>query len=874
MEASRLRYQFGEFTLDIARGCLLCAGAEIKLRPKVYETLRYLVAHPGQLIGKQELMQAVWPNAFVTDDSLVQCALELRRALQDGGQQLLKTVPRRGYVFTASVTQLAATFEPPVTAGRKELSDGPVLSPDKNTTARRNLPVSRTSLIGREQQVAEASQLLLRPEIRLLSLTGPGGAGKTRLAIAIGGAMAGRFTAGVQFVSLASITQPELVATALADALEIQQAAGRTIPQLIGDRLETSGPFLLLLDNFEQVMLAATVVAETLEACPSLKILVTSRSCLHIYGEQEFPVMPLPENSAIELFAQRAAAVWPGFAIHAENAPTIKEICSRLDGLPLAIELAAARTRVLSPGTILDRLQSPLQLLTGGALDQPERQQTLRKAIDWSYSLLNVAEQRLFRRLAVFAGGCTLEATEAVCNTRRDLDIEPLDGLSSLVDKNLVQPMDRAQTESRFSMLETIREFALERLLESGDHSSVRRAHAAYCLVLAEEGNPELSADDRRRWLAQCDAEIDNLRAALDWLFQTLDLDWSLRLCVALFRFWDMREHLSEGRARIETVLRLCGEERMRERARLSHFLGALASSQGDYAAAAHSLERGLALYERLGDESGIAASLNALAIVARDRGDYIAAQVNFERSLARWRLLSDRQAIARCLHNLANVAKVRGDYACARSALGEATGIFEELGDYSGAAWSINQQGDIARETGDMIAAREFYRRALATFRETGDPWGAARSLTDLGYIDCEQGNHLAGHTGFREAMELFAALGHRRGMARVLEGYACLALAEENAARALTLAAAAAQLRRLISAPLPQAEQSRFDRWLSSAWEKLSTQEGKDAWAKGAGMSPEKAMQYSLEQQDAVSTRQASHYRRLGRGSGVELT
>ena len=856
MEASSPRYQFGEFTLDIARGCVLCAGTEIKLRPKVYETLRYLVEHPGQLIGKQELMQAVWPNAFVTDDSLVQCALELRRALQDADQRLLKTVPRRGYVFTASVTQLAATFEPPATAARTELSDGPVLSPGKNTSTRRNLPVPRTSLIGREQQVAEARQLLLRPEIRLLSLTGPGGAGKTRLAIAIGAAMSDRFAAGVQFVSLASITQPELVATALADALEIQQAAGRTIPQLIGDRLETSGPFLLLLDNFEQVMPAATVVAEILEACPSLKILVTSRSCLHIYGEQEFPVMPLPENSAIELFAQRAAAVWPGFAIHTENAHTIKEICSRLDGLPLAIELAAARTRVLSPGTILDRLQSPLQLLTGGALDQPERQQTLRKAIDWSYSLLNVAEQRLFRRLAVFAGGCTLEATEAVCNTRRDLDIEPLDGLSSLVDKNLVQPMDRAQTESRFSMLETIREFALERLLESGDHSSARRAHAAYCLVLAEEGNPELSADDRRRWLAQCDAEIDNLRAALDWLFQTLDLDWSLRLCVALFRFWDMREHLSEGRARIENVLRLCGEDRIRERARLSHFLGALASSQGDYTAAGHSLERGLALYERLGDESGIAASLNALAIVARDRGDYIAAQANFERSLARWRLLSDRQAIARCLHNLANVAKVRGDYGRARWALGEATGIFEELGDYSGAAWSINQQGDIARETGDMVTAREFYRRALGAFRETEDPWGAARSLTDLGYIDCEQGNHLAAHTAFREAMELFATLGHRRGMARVLEGYACLALAEQNSPRALTLAAAAAQLRRLISAPLPQAEQSRFDRWLSPAWETLSEQEGKDAWAKGAAMSPEKAMRYSLDQEDAVSS------------------
>jgi predicted ATPase/DNA-binding winged helix-turn-helix (wHTH) protein len=855
LEASHPSYQFGEFTLDIARGCLLRAGAEVKLRPKVYETLRYLVEHPGQLISKRELMQAVWPNAFVTDDSLVQCTLELRRALDDGRQQLLKTVPRRGYLFAAPVMQQAAKSEPKAIPDGPVLFDGPELPPGKTARKRHDLPVPRTSFIGREQPVTEAIQLLLRPDIRLLSLTGPGGAGKTRLAIAIGGAIADRFTAGVQFVNLASITRPDLVATALADALDIQQAAGRTIPQLIGDQLKDSGPFLLLLDNFEQVIAAATVVAETLEACPSLKIVVTSRSCLHIYGEQEFPVTPLPQNSAIELFAQRAAAVWPGFAINAENAPAIQEICSRLDGLPLAIELAAARTRVLSPRAILDRLQRPLQLLTGGALDQPERQQTLRKAIDWSYSLLNDAEQRLFRRLAVFVGGCTLEAAEAVCNTRRDLGIEPLEGLSSLVDKNLVQPMDRAQTESRFTMLETIREFAVERLLESGDHPSTRRAHAAYCLVLAEEGNPELSAADRTRWLTQCDVEIDNFRAALDWLFQTLDLDWGVRLSVALFRFWDMREHLSEGRARIETVLLLCGEERTRDRARLSHFLGALASALGDYRAAEHSLQRSLSLYEELGDESGIAASLNALAIVARDRGDYGSAQANFERSLACWRLLSDRLAIARCLHNLANVVKVRGDYARARWALGEATDIFEELGDRSGAAWSINQQGDIARETGDMANAREFYRRALTAFRKTADPWGSARSLTDLGYIDCEEGNHLGGHTAFREAMELFAGLGHRRGMARVLEGYACLALAEGHAARALTLASAAAQLRRLISAPLPQAEQSKFDRWLAPAWETLSEAEGKNAWANGAAMSPEKAMQYSLEQLDAVS-------------------
>jgi predicted ATPase/DNA-binding winged helix-turn-helix (wHTH) protein len=850
LETNPPSYQFGEFTLDVVRGCVLKAGEQIKLRPKVYETLKYLVEHPGRLIGKQELMEAVWPDAFVTDDSLVQCTLELRRALDDRSQQLLKTVPRRGYLFTAEVIERPAKSDHFPITDPFDLSDDRELSSAKIASKHHDLPIPRTSLIGFEQQVAEASDLLLRRDIRLLSLTGPGGAGKTRLAVAVAAAIADRFPAGVQFVSLASITHSDLVATALADALELQQVAHRSVPQLIGDQLQNSGPFLLLLDNFEQVLPAATVVAQTLEACPSLKILVTSRSCLRIYGEQEFPVTRLAQNSAIELFVQRAAAVWPDFAITAENAPAVREICSRLDGLPLAIELAAARTKVLSPSAILDRLQSRLQLLTGGARDLPERQQTLRKTIDWSHGLLNEAERRLFRRFSVFVGGCTLEAGEAVCNTGRDLGIDLFEGLSSLVDKNLVQRLDRAEAEPRFAMLETIREYALERLSESGEQSAARRAHAAYCLVLAEEGNPELNHADRGRWLAQCDVEIDNLRFALDWLFQTLDLDWGFRLCVALFRFWDMREHLTEGRARLATVLRLAGAERSKERARVLHFLGALATTQGDYPAAEDFLLQSLGLYEELGDQSGIAASLNALAVSARDRGDYCSAQSNFERSLACWRTLSDRLAVARCLHNLANVVKVRGDYPRARWALHEATDIFEELGDRTGAAWSINQQGDIARAQNHMAAARGLYQRALSAFREAGDPWGAARSLTDLAYIDCEQGDHLAAHAACREALKIFAGLGHRRGTARALEGFACLAQAQGHAERALKLAASAAHLRQLVGAPLHQAEQSRLDQTLLLAWESLSDAEGKRAWGEGSAMSLEKAVEYSLEE------------------------
>jgi predicted ATPase/DNA-binding winged helix-turn-helix (wHTH) protein len=862
MEPSPETYQFGDFTLDVARGCLLKADDEIKLRPKVFETLKYLVEHAGRLIKKEELMQVVWPDAFVTDDSLVQCTVELRRALDDRDQQLLKTVPRRGYVFTAEVIRGQA----PITALPGLGSFGPLEAGHSSSVTtrgkQRGLPVARTSLVGREREVSEAAKLLLRPDVRLLSLTGPGGAGKTRLALAIAASIADQFAAGIQFVGLASITRPEMVATALAKAFDIQQVPNRTVPQLIADQLENSGPFLVLLDNFEQVLAAATIVAETLAVCPALKILVTSRAGLRIYGEQEFPVAPLAQNSAIELFVERAAAVWPAFALTKENTAAITEICARLDGLPLAIELAAARTKVLPPQAMLDRLQSRLQLLTGGARDLPERQQTLRSAIDWSYDLLSEQEQTLFRRLSVFVGGCTLESAEAVCNTSQDLGIDLFEGLSSLVDKNLIQRMDRGRAdgsvaEPRFAMLETIREYALERLVHSGEQPAVRRAHAAYCLVLAEEGNPELESAERARWLSQCDREIDNFRFALDWLFETHTLDWGFRLCVALFRFWEMREHLTEGRARLETILRLAGTDYARERARVAIFVGALTTHQGDFEAATHLINESLSIYEELQDQWGVAASLNALAISARDRGDYAMAETTFERSLMCWRTLSDELATARCLHNLANVVKVRGDYGRAQSALREATAMFERLGDRSGAAWSMNQRGDIEYERGNIAGAGELYRRALSAFREAGDRWGIGRSLTDIGTINREQGDYESARSAYGEALEIFVRLGHRRGIARTLEGFSCLALARGDGVRTLTLCAAAQRLRRLISAPLPPAEKSKLDQSLQPAWSSLSESDAKRAWEAGYGMPMEMAIEYSLDQSASPTSR-----------------
>jgi predicted ATPase/DNA-binding winged helix-turn-helix (wHTH) protein len=841
-------YEFGGFRLDLSTGAVLKGGEVVKLRPKVFEALKYLVENSGRLVSKKELIEAVWPDSFVTDDSLVQCTVELRRALDDQGQQLLKTVPRRGYLFTANVVRHTANQDVPRVTEPFGLSETRVPPPAKTTRKRIDLPKPRTSLVGRDRQVAEATELLLRPNVRLFTLIGPGGAGKTRLALAVATDVSKHFPAGVQFVGLSAISDPALVGGAIAKALGIQQVANRTIPEMVEDEFRDSEPFLLLLDNFEQVLPAATLVAEVLEACPSLKIVVTSRECLRIYGEQEFPVAPLEQDSAIELFVERARAARPNFAITSENAPAIREICTRLDGLPLAIELAAARTRVVSPGTMLDRLQSRLQLLTGGSLDLPARQQTLRSAIDWSHDLLSEPEQRLFRRISVFVGGCTLEAAEAVCNTNRDLDLDLFEAVSSLLDKNLLQNLDIPAAEPRFTMLETIREYALERLVCGGEEFAVRRAHAAYCLVLAEEGNPELNSADRAIWLSRCDIEIDNFRSALDFVFKTVDLDWGLRLCIALFKFWDMREHLTEGHSRLNYILRLTGAAFPRERARVSMFLGALSAAQGDFVASRRHLQDSLTLYTELEDKWGVAASLNALAVAARDGGDYSYAQENFEKSLACWRALSDRLATARCLHNLANVVRIRGDYSGAQLALAEATTLFEELGDRSGAAWSINQRGDIAQQQGAVAAARAFYESALSAFREAGDSWGTARSLADLGHVCCLQGEYDSAWLAYREAIKFFEDLGHRRGLARSLEGCACLALAQGEPARALKLAAAASHLRCLIGAPLPQAEQVRLDETLQRAWTMIGNAEGKAAWHEGSAMNVEKAIQYSL--------------------------
>jgi len=427
----------------------------------------------------------------------------------------------------------------------------------------RQLPPQRNTLLGRERELEGAKKLLMQDDIRLITLTGPGGTGKTRLAVQLAEEVAEQFAGGVWFAGLASILDSGQVISAIAQALEVRASGNRPLVEDIKEHLRRSPGALLLLDNFEHVLAAAPVVTELLGASRALKILVTSRAALHLYGEQELQVPPLalpdPRSlcpvellagyPAVALFVQRARAVKPDFALGEENAAPVVEICARLDGLPLAIELAAARVKVLAPAAILGRLENRLRLLTGGARDLPERQQTLRRAMDWSHDLLTGEEQKLFRRLAVFVGGFTLEAAEAASNAGGDLDLDVFDGVASLVDKSLLQQTGESAGEARFGMLETIREYGLERLAASGEEAATRRAHAAYFLIMAEDGAPHLAGGgEQALWLERFFAEHDNIRAALGWLTRTGNADWGLRLALSLSQFWLEHAHPTEGR--------------------------------------------------------------------------------------------------------------------------------------------------------------------------------------------------------------------------------------------------------------------------------------------------------------------------------------
>ena len=646
----------------------------------------------------------------------------------------------------------------------------PLVPPEPPT----NLPTMLTPLLGRDHEVAAVRDYLAGPEVRLLTLTGPPGIGKTRLSLEVAAELRPHFPDGVFFVGLAPISDPALVGATIAQTLSIQEAGSHRLQanlvQYLGDKR-----LLLVLDNFEQVVAAAPVVTDLLAACPLLKVLVTSREALHVRSERVWPVPPLlvpdlrhlpdPQGlgqvPAVALFVERAQAVQPDFAVSAENAPTVAAICARLDGLPLALELAAARINLFPPTALLARLERRLALLTSGPRDLPPRQQTLRGAIDWSHDLLSPAEQILFRRLGVFVGGATLAAAEAVCDPGGEGVPDVLEGLGSLVDKSLLGQEVRPDGTSEFIMLETIRAYALEQLTASGEEKPIRERHARFFLSLVEQAEPELRGPEQRLWLDRLEQEHDNLRAALEWAKtpqQPGAAEVGLRLVAVLWRFWWRRGHIGEGRERLAAALAVAEREPAPALARARAVYGSayMAFVQGDYDVVQPLFAESLAMSRAAGNLAAQATALNGLGHAAYQQRDYDTAQAFHEESLALQRTLKDPTGIAIALNNLGLVAISRGDYTLARAQLEESLALSRQMGDRWGIATTLNNLALAARGQQDYVAACALIAESLAIRSELGDKYGIAFCLAGLAAVIGALG---VGPLGAARATRLFGA-------------------------------------------------------------------------------------------------------------------
>jgi predicted ATPase/DNA-binding CsgD family transcriptional regulator len=731
-----------------------------------------------------------------------------------------------------------------------------------------NLPVQLTPLVGRDQELEEACALLRSEETGLLTLTGPGGVGKTRLGMRVAEELAGEFADGVCFVSLAPVWEPDLVIPTIARTLGLRELGETPLSERLAEYLKER-ELLLLLDNFEQVVEAALRVAELLASCPLLKVLVTSREVLHLSGERVFPVPPLglpdlerlPKDiqvlsgyEAVAFFVERAKAVKPDFRLGPENAAVVAEICARLDGLPLSIQLAAARTKLLSPRAILERLQRRLRLLKGGTRDAPARQKTLRDAIGWSYGLLGADEQLIFRRLSVFAGGCTVEAAEAVCDPEEDLVEEVLDILASLMDKSLLRRAETEDGEGRLWMLETVREYALERLQVGGEEQEARHAHATYFLGLAEEAKLELKGPRQAEWFDRLEAEHDNLRAALRWSLESGDVEMALQLAAELWWFWYKRGHLSEGRRWLAEVLEK-NVSPTSTRAEALSGAGVLARNQSDFEQAQAWLEECLDLRRELGDKKGTSKVLVDLGTVAGDRGDPAQAAAFFEKGLRLKKDVGDRWGTALVLGNLAAAAYEQGNLAEAAALSEESLELFRALGDKGGIAWAYETLGEVAEEEDEHEKAAASYQESLVLYREVGDKEGIALMTRHLGRIARTQGDYGRAATLYDESLRLYEELGNKLGTAQALEGMAALRAAYGQPEPATRCWAAAEALREEIGAPLENIEHTKHETFIAAAREALDEEAFANAWAEGRKLTPEQVLDGGWEQEAVAS-------------------
>jgi predicted ATPase/class 3 adenylate cyclase/DNA-binding XRE family transcriptional regulator len=842
-------------------------------------------------------------------------------ALRDLGPHRLKDLSRPEQIFQLVAPDLPADF--------------PALH---TLDARRtNLPAQSTPLIGRERELAALGALAQRADVRLVTLTGPGGTGKTRLGLHVTAELLDTFADGAYFVDLAPISDAALVGASIAQTLSVPETAGQAILATLKVYLRARHT-LLLLDNFEQVLDAAPLVAELLAAAPQLKVLITSRTTLHLSSEHEFNVPPLAvpplaphspspspargegepnpplshtgergprgegdltQYAAVQLFIARAQAALADFTVTNATAPALAEICVRLDGLPLAIELAAARIKLFPPEQLLARLGQRLALLTGGPRDRPARQQTLRNTIDWSYQLLSPAEQTLFRRLSVFVGGCTMEAAIAVMSSElrvlsdsphnselktQNSELETLDGLAALVDQSLLRQSASAGGASRFVMLETIREYALGRLEDSDEADAVRRQHAAYFLALAEEDGPAGGDVHPKAWLDQMALEHDNLRAALAWAFGGGDVELGCRLVVALNTFWD-RAYWNEGWRWREAALEQSSGVAPSIRAMLLLQAGMNAWQNADWEPARTRRDEALALFRAAGDRSGIAGALHALGMYADDDAQ---AATLFEASLALYRELGDQHGIAGTLHHLGDAVRDQGDTARGAALLEESLALHRELGDTVGVSNDLNGLGDVACGQGDYLRALALYWESVALIQPMGHRAGLLWPLRNLGWMALVLGDDgrvqallqeyvgwsrdKAALTSLAWLIHILGALVNAQGDAaqatallreglilqqqfglfsadESLEAFAGVAAGQNQPARAARLLGAIASMQR------SSAAQAAYDHVVTTVRSQLDEAAFAAAWAEGQALSREQAVAEALGDGDRAA-------------------
>jgi non-specific serine/threonine protein kinase len=736
--------------------------------------------------------------------------------------------------------------------------------PRGGAPAPNNLPVQLTSFIGRRRERAEVRRLFLAA--RLVTVMGVGGCGKTRLAIQVATDMLPEHPDGTWITEFGALSDPALVPQAVAGSLGVREEADRPLVATLGEAI---GPkaMLLVLDNCEHLAAAVATLAQgLLSACPNLRVLVTSQEGLGISGEilWRIPTLSVPDVrvtppsgkeaasrfESVRLFVERAVASQPGFALTDSNAPTIAQICHRLDGIPLAIELAAVRVKVLPPEKILARLEDRFQLLTGGSRTALPRQQTLRAAVEWSYDLLAPQERTLLNRTGIFSGGCTLEAVEEVCGWNGVPKGDVLDLVTHLIDKSLVGPSEGVDGGMRYTLLETIRAYARERAAGTGEKDALAERHAAYYGGLAETAEPELQGRDQGRWLDRLEEEHENLRQAIQFRIERRDAEAALALVGALWRFWWVRGIWREGRNRFDAALALESPQgRTPVRSKALRGAAVLARGQGDYGAAKTFLEESLAIARANADRPGIAAALFEQGNIANDADELESARALYDECLVIRREIGDDRGISLALHNLAVVAEARRDYAEAERLYGEALALHRQLGNRAMEAHTLNGLGEVAISRGDIARARSSHEAALAVHRELGDKRGITFSLRELGFIEAAQGDVAGASAALSECVRLLEALGDRQGLAAAIEASAVVAMAAGWPERALTLQGAARSLREEIRSPLPDSEAERLEARLAPAREELGPEAASRALEQGKRLAPGDAIAQALE-------------------------